>query len=411
MPQPLINISRKHALAFAAFLVLYEFLTYIANDMIMPGMIMVIKSFHGHESDVAKSLTAYILGGSSLQLILGPLSDRYGRRPVMLSGAVLFLICTIIITQSHSIQQFILFRFFQGMGLCFIGTIGYTALQEIFTEMDAVKLIAIMASTAIISPLIGPVLGAVLIAYLSWKYIFIVISIFAIIALWGLWEFMPETIGTVQTNGRILKITPFTPKIIINNYKLLLQNQIFLFGTIGLALLTTPCLIWIALAPIILIKHAHLSIITYAIWQIPIFGATILGNYILHKLTKTKNIKQLISLGTHLTLLSLALTALLPLIISDDYIWLMPGLIFYSFNLGIVAAPLNRFILFVTTVSKGTASAIISFIIMVIEAISIEVGNIIYNTSYSNTILGMYCLILGLLFYIFTLYILYKDPQ
>src|SRR3990167_10752542 len=97
MAQPLINITHKHALAFAAFLVLYEFLTYIANDMIMPGMLHVVHSFHAPETAVATSLTAYILGGASLQLFLGPISDRYGRRPVMLFGAVFFFLLTLII--------------------------------------------------------------------------------------------------------------------------------------------------------------------------------------------------------------------------------------------------------------------------------------------------------------------------
>ncbi|AHE66658.1 arabinose efflux permease [Legionella oakridgensis ATCC 33761 = DSM 21215] len=90
MIQPLINITRRHAFVFAGFLVLYEFLTYIANDMIMPGMIYVVATFHGPESAVATSLTAYMIGGASLQLFLGPISDRYGRRPVMIFGASLF---------------------------------------------------------------------------------------------------------------------------------------------------------------------------------------------------------------------------------------------------------------------------------------------------------------------------------
>ncbi|HVT63039.1 MAG TPA: multidrug transporter MdfA, partial [Legionellaceae bacterium] len=75
MIQPLINITRKQALLFAVFLVLYEFLTYIANDMIMPGMLSVVHTFQADESNVATSLTAYVLGGASLQLFLGPLSD------------------------------------------------------------------------------------------------------------------------------------------------------------------------------------------------------------------------------------------------------------------------------------------------------------------------------------------------
>lgn len=70
---------------------MYEFLTYIANDMIMPGMIHVVHSFNAAETTIATSLTVYILGGASLQVILGPISDSYGRRPMMLLGAFLFL--------------------------------------------------------------------------------------------------------------------------------------------------------------------------------------------------------------------------------------------------------------------------------------------------------------------------------
>lgn len=114
MSQPLIHISRKQAFLFAGFLVLYEFLTYIANDMIMPGMLHVVQAFHSDESAVATSLTAYVLGGASLQIFLGPLSDRFGRRPVMLTGAILFALLTLLIAASQSIEQFLVARFLRG---------------------------------------------------------------------------------------------------------------------------------------------------------------------------------------------------------------------------------------------------------------------------------------------------------
>ena len=136
MSEPLIPITRKQAMIFACFLVLYEFLTYIANDMIMPGMLGVVKSFNAPEAMVATSLTVYILGGASLQILLGPISDTYGRRPMMLLGAFLFLIFTLLIACSHSMEQFMVARFFQGMGLCFIGVVGYATIQEIFADMD-----------------------------------------------------------------------------------------------------------------------------------------------------------------------------------------------------------------------------------------------------------------------------------
>ncbi len=57
---------------------------------------------------------------------------------------------------AHNMHQFLMERIFQGMGVCFIGTIGYATLQEIFNDTDAVKLTALMSSISIISPLLGP---------------------------------------------------------------------------------------------------------------------------------------------------------------------------------------------------------------------------------------------------------------
>ncbi len=248
MKQPLINITRRHALMFAVFLVLYEFLTYIANDMIMPGMIKVVESFHGKESDIALSLTLYLLGGASLQLFLGPLSDRFGRRPVMLTGVVLFLICTIGIAVSNSMEQFLVGRFFQGMGLCFISVIGYATLQEIFSEMEAVRLISVMANVSTIAPLIGPLLGAIIVSHYSWRFIFVLIGIFTLIAFWGIKRYMPEPVGAYKKDGQQIHIASISPMVIAKNYWALLKNAVFMVGSIAQGVMYIPCLAWLGLA-------------------------------------------------------------------------------------------------------------------------------------------------------------------
>ena len=379
MMQPLINITRKQAYLFAVFLVLYEFLTYIANDMIMPGMIKVVESFHAPESAVASSLTAYVLGGASLQLILGPVSDRYGRRPVMLIGVLLFFLCTIFIAFSHSMDQFIYARFFQGMGLCFIGVIGYATLQEIFAEADAVKLIAIMANISILAPLAGPLLGSVFIHFFSWRLIFVSIAAFSLVALWGLWYKMPEPVGQIKKDGQEIKVTSLSPKVILQNYKQLISHRGFLFGSFALGILTIPCICWIALAPVMLMANAKLTVMQYALWQVPVFGASILGNWVLHYLTGKCSLQKIIRIGSILILISLMMLCLLPIIINSTYIWFMPGFIIYFFSLGMTNGPLQRIILFATPVAKGTSSALMTMIMMCMLALGIEVANISYS--------------------------------
>jgi DHA1 family multidrug/chloramphenicol efflux transport protein-like MFS transporter len=400
MAKLLINISQKQAYIYAGFLVMYEFLTYIANDMIMPGMLNVVRSFHGPESAIATSLTMYVLGGASLQLFLGPISDRHGRRPVMIFGAALFFICTVLIACSNSMGQFLAARFFQGMGLCFIGVIGYATLQEIFIEMDAVRLIAIMANVSILAPLAGPLLGAVFIYYYSWRIIFVIIGIFALLALWGLWRFMPESVGQIQSDGRFIQRASLSPKVVLSNYKQLLVNRSFILGSIAMGVLYLPCMAWIALSPIILIKEAHLTIIEYALWQIPVFGAYIIGNLWLHRMTHTGTVKKLILLGSYIAVISLLFIFILMAYLGPYYLWLMPGLVVYFFGASICAAPLSRFILFSTYVSKGTASALMSMVSMCIQAVGIEMVNVIY-VKHNNSYFSYYCAFAALLYSIF----------
>lgn len=399
MSEPLISITRRQALLFASFLVMYEFLTYIANDMIMPGMIYVVQLFHAPESTVASSLTYYVLGGASLQVLLGPLSDAYGRRPMMLLGACLFFIFTLFIACSNSMNQFLIARFFEGMGLCFIGVIGYATIQEIFDEMDAIRLIAIMANATILAPLLGPLLGAVVIHYTSWRYIFIFIALGALIALWGLWRYMPEPIGQRKKTGQLIAKSQFSASEVYNNYMNLFRNKVFCLATLAIGILGIPCLAWIGLAPVILIKEAKLTVIQYGLWQLPVFGATILGNWYLHRLTYKHEIKKIILLGCLIMFLGAILTSILPYLYGNDYRYLLPGIIIYFFALSLINAPLNRFCLFVTPISKGTASALISLSVMVIGGLGIEIANVFYK-SHSNLHFGLYCNVVQLLFFL-----------
>lgn len=390
MPEPLIQISRHNALAFACFLVFYEFLTYIANDMIMPGMVEVVRGFHAPESYVSHSLTIYLLGGASLQLILGPVSDAYGRRPPMLIGACLFFIFTVLISVTVTMNQFLIARFFQGMGLCFIGVIGYATIQELFEEMDAVRIIAIMANAAILAPLLGPVLGAVVIHYASWRLIFVFIAIGALIALAGLWRFMPELIGKTTRTGTIIPRVPFSVEFIKKNYSDLLTHPAFCFSALAVGVVGTPCIVWIALAPIIMIVQAKLTVIEYGLWQLPVFGATILGNWVLNRLTYRYKLKPILYLGCSFISVGVLLMAILPYCYGNDYHYLLPGIIIYFFSLSLIHAPLNRLCLYITPVSKGTASALISISVMIVGAIGIELGNLVYHDRL-NLSLGLYC--------------------
>lgn len=403
----LIEYPKNKAVLFVIFLLMYEICSYISNDMIMPGMISVIRSFSAAESMVSGSLTAFILGGASLQIFLGPLSDRFGRRAVMLSGASFFLICTLLIMISQSIQQFIVARFFQGMGLCFISVVGYATLHEIFNTLAAIRLISIMNIITIIAPLGGPLLGAIVIQHLSWQFIFLIIAIPVLISLIGLWLYMPETVGIKKIDGTIIDFTSLRSKVIKENYLALVKNKRFMQGSIALGMATIPIIAWIGVSPLILIKTAHLNVIHYALWQLPVFFSATFGNMAMRYLSRSIGLEKIIFLGSLFVFLSLLSTPFLSFLLQEHYVAIVLGISFYSFGLGLISAPLNRLTLFSTNVPKGTASALISICTMVLIALGNQCAGWVYLTRH-NLYFALFCMSCGCIYFLIFNFI--KEP-
>jgi len=239
------------AFLFVSFLLVYEFSVYIANDMIMPAMINIVKEFAVPDSFIGSSLSIFVLGGATLQILLGPLSDRYGSRKIMLGGVLLFLLATVFNGLSNNIEEFLLFRFLQGMGICFIGVIGYAKIQQMFEEKQAVKIISIMTTVSIIAPLIGPLAGSLFLEYYEWRGINLIIASFTLVSLVGLYFYFPKD----KVFAKDLKHEKSNENFFVetfNKYKLLIKNKKFIFGVLAFAFAEIPIIIWIALSPLML---------------------------------------------------------------------------------------------------------------------------------------------------------------
>ncbi|MGC6389348.1 MFS transporter [Ewingella sp. S1.OA.A_B6] len=364
------SLLGRRALLFPLCLVLFEFATYIGNDMIQPGMLAVVAGFNAGEEWVPTSMTAYLAGGMFLQWLLGPLSDRRGRRPVMLVGVGFFIITCLAILFVQSIEQFMVMRFLQGISLCFIGAVGYAAIQESFEESVCIKITAMMANVALIAPLLGPLAGAALVQFAPWETMFVLFAVLAAIAFWGLWKSMPETASRLGE--------AFSMKSLWNDYKEVLRNRQFLCGALAIGFASLPLLAWIAQSPVILISGEGLPPFEYGLLQVPIFGALIIGNITLAKLTGKRSVEQLIKLGAGPMIVGLIIAAAATLLSGHAYLWMTAGLSFYAFGIGVANAGLYRLTLFSSSMSKGTVSAAMGMISMMVFTLGIELAKVAY---------------------------------
>lgn len=395
-------MTNKHTLLFVAFLLLYEISAYLSNDMIMPGMIKVIQSYSVSESYVAPSLTAFILGGASLQFLLGPLSDYFNRRPVMLVGVGFFLGVNLLIGFSFTIQQFILLRFLQGMGLCFISVVGYATLHEICCDISAVRITSIMSNITVMAPLAGPLLGVLVLTFFQWPVIFHFIAIGTGISLIGLYFFMPEPPKIIRLEDNNIS-SSFGLKKISRDYLLLLKNKFFMLSAISMGFSSIPFIAWIGTSPIILMKTAGLDVLTYGLLQIPIFLSAILGTVYMRYLIKNNSLYELIHLSSIILISGLILTTILTIILQEKYYALIIGLCIYIFGQSIGSAALNRLTLYSTPVAKGTTAAAISCIFMILIGLGNQIGGMIYQ-SHRNLFFSLFCTVCGI-FYATTYYV------
>ena len=356
----------RQALLFPLCLVLYEFSTYIGNDMIQPGMLTVVAQYQAGVEWVPTSMTAYLAGGMFLQWLLGPLSDRVGRRPVMLWGVVWFIVTCLATLLAQNIEQFTVLRFLQGISLCFIGAVGYAAIQESFEEAVCIKITALMANVALIAPLLGPLVGAAWIHVAPWEMMFVLFAVLAAISFFGLWRAMPETATRLGDK--------LSMKELGRDYREVMKNVRFVAGALSIGFVSLPLLAWIAQSPVLIISGEKLSTYEYGLLQVPIFGALIIGNLVLARLTSRRTVRALIIMGGWPIMLGLTVAALATVVSSHAYLWMTAGLSIYAFGIGLANAGLVRLTLFASDMSKGTVSAAMGMLQMLIFTVGIELS-------------------------------------
>jgi DHA1 family multidrug/chloramphenicol efflux transport protein-like MFS transporter len=376
---------------FPLALVLFEFSVYIGNDLVQPAMLAITKEFGVSSAWAPSSMSFYLLGGACVAAILGPLSDRLGRKKVLLGGVAFFTLCCLLILLTNSIESFLTLRFLQGFGLSVISAVGYAAIQETFEERDAIKVMALMANISLLAPLIGPVVGAFLIDHVSWHWGFIGIAFLAFLSGFGLKAKMPSTKQSIPKQ-------PFS--YIWDDFKQVFKNKRFLSLTLGLPMVAMPLMLWIALSPVMLVEELGLSSMQYGLAQFPVLGGLILGNIVLLKIIDRLALGRTVLLGLPIMLLGTAIVVVGVMLPQYFIYCVIIGMTMVSFGEGISFSVLYRFALMSSEVSKGTVAAAVSVLMMFSFFVVIELIRMLYE-QFHILAYGFSCLALIVLWFSF----------
>ncbi len=144
----------------------------LATDMALPSVSLVQADFHASPAEAASAISVFLAGFSTAPLLVGPLADRFGRKPVMLGGLTLFALAAIGCALAPSIVVLIVSRILQGAGAGAVAILPRAIIRDLFEGREGRLQLAAVSIVFSVAPLIGPTIGAGLLAIGPWRLIY-----------------------------------------------------------------------------------------------------------------------------------------------------------------------------------------------------------------------------------------------
>lgn len=218
--------------------------TPFAIDMYLPAFPQIASDLGTTAPKVAFSLSSYLVGMAVGQIFYGPLLDRFGRKPPLYFGLLLFVAASIGCIFSGSVESFIVFRFLQALGGCAAQVAAVAMVRDFFPAEERTKVFSLLVLILGASPLLAPTVGSFVAVSFGWQWVFIILAAIVALLLAIVFSFLPE--GHQPDKTVSLKLKP-----ILSNFAAILKEpQFYTYGLAG-AFSFGCLLVYVAASPII----------------------------------------------------------------------------------------------------------------------------------------------------------------
>lgn len=236
----------------------------LAIDAYLPAIPAMAEAVGASVHLTELSVSLFLFGFALGQLIFGPLSDRLGRRPVLLGGIVVFLLSSLAITQVESLEALWALRFVQALGGGASVVNSAAIVRDCFSGREAAKVLSTMVMILMLAPLVAPALGSLLLYLADWWLIFAFLALYAAFVLWLLGRYLPET------HGRDPDAPSFTQ--VLGNYLTVLRHREAMGYICAVSMSFAGMFAFITGSPFLYMEYFGLSAAAYPF----VFGANIL---------------------------------------------------------------------------------------------------------------------------------------
>ncbi len=195
----------------------------LSTDLYLPALPAMSVHFQVPVDQINLTLTMFFVFYALGTLVWGPLSDRYGRKPILLVGLSIYVLASVFCANAWTVHTLVLFRALQAAGGSAAGAVSTAIVKDIYSGRKREQVLAIVQSMVLISPAVAPVIGAMILGFTSWHGIFWILTGIGVVALLGSFLFT-ETIQIRNTGmvlvsftrlGKVLQNRSFTLLLIL----------------------------------------------------------------------------------------------------------------------------------------------------------------------------------------------------
>lgn len=306
-----------------AILCLISSLARFVLDSYLPSLPAIADAYGITEQKAEYTLTFYLLGFSLSQLIYGPLSDRFGRRIVIIVGLCIFGFGNVLCALSNSASILMFARIIAGVGAGACGVLNRAIASDIFAGAEFAKAWSYTTSALVLTLCIAPVVGGYMQEMAGWRGNFVVSTLLVGLVLGFILKYLPETNQSLRTSTIHLQQ-------ILSDYGIILKTREFMLGSVCYTLAFAGLIAYFQVSPILLINHLQLSPSHYGWCALIIAMNYLVGGILVNQLAGRIQRQYILLIGALVLILGGALMLILALLrtTSNVYLVLIPAAIF-----------------------------------------------------------------------------------
>ena len=262
----------------------------VASTIFLPGLPSIAVELNISRSIVQIMVPVYLAAFASTQLIIGPLSDKFGRKPIVMLGILLFTIASYLCANANDIQTLLLCRVVQATGACSTLVISRAIIRDTSEGLAAAKAMSYVAIAMAIGPIMAPFIGGFLTSWFSWRATFLFTSIIGFVVL------ILTFINLKETLPKELRKPPKI-QTLFSNYITLLKNKEFTSYSLITAFASGAMQAYVVASPIIFIVIMGVSPEVFGFYVMVMPSLFVAATFLSRKLMDYITVDKIIIIG------------------------------------------------------------------------------------------------------------------